>query len=390
MTLFTKATPEPREDNAEPFLDAVISMTSNDSGAYTGVWSLRNSDVYAAVKVIAGDLASNPLEYSDKRISGLLNKAPNSHMTAYAFRFALAVNMLLNGNAFALIQRNNSGQVSGFELIPNADMVVKYDPDIGTVPEYTYTPAGGQSKALDPAEVLHFKSFTQDGYTGLSPLYSLHDEVAIQHTGNKLIRGFFKNGVQGTGILKVNKSALDGKAKDNIRTKFEAANSGDNALKTIILDADMDYKQLAVNADVVKLVNSNNWTTLQIAKAFGLPPDKLGIESEHSNAAQANVNYLQNTLIGYFKSFTAEFDAKLSTGDNRFSFNTDQLFSADPATMQELAVNGLKGSIYTINEARAKMGLPPVSGGDRIIITKGTTTLDMIQQTNTQGSEQIE
>ena len=83
-----------------------------------GIGALRNSDVFTAVRVIASDLATNPIEYSDKRISVLLNKAPNDHMTAWGFKFALAANMLLNGNSFARVTKNPSGQVTGFELVP--------------------------------------------------------------------------------------------------------------------------------------------------------------------------------------------------------------------------------------------------------------------------------
>ena len=68
-------------------------------------------------------------------------------------------------------------------------------------------------------------------------------------------------------------------------------------------------------------------------------------------------------------------DAKLSTGDNRFSFNTDKLFSADPATMQELAVKGLQGGVLTTNEARARLNLPPVTGGDDIMASLNYTPL---------------
>lgn len=375
MAFFKNMTNQPREDNSEPFLDALISMTSNDSGMYVGAGALRNSDVFTAVRVIASDLATNPIEYNDKRISVLLNKAPNDHMTAWAFKFALAANMLLNGNSFARVTKNPSGQVTGFELIANSQMVVKQDDTTGIV-SYEYTPENGRSQRLNASEVLHFKCFTQDGYTGLSPLYSLHDEVGVQKAGHKLLKGFFNTGVQGTGILKVNKSQLDAKAKENIRTKFEAANSGDNALKTIILDNDMDYKQLEVNTDVLNLVNSSDWTTKQIAKAFGLPLDRLGIESEHSNAVQSNLMYLQNTLIQYFTCFTSEMDAKLATGDNRFSFNTDKLFSADPATMQELAIKGIQGGVYTINEARAKLNLPRIEGGDDILASLNFTPLN--------------
>ncbi|MDC8311347.1 phage portal protein, partial [Lacticaseibacillus rhamnosus] len=345
----------------------------------------RNSDVFTAVRVIASDLATNPIEYSDKRISVLLNKAPNDHMTAWAFKFALAANMLLNGNSFARVTKNPSGQVTGFELVPNSQMVVKQDDTTGII-SYEYTPDSGRSQRLNASEVLHFKCFTQDGYKGISPLYSLHDEVGVQKSGHALLKGFFNTGVQGTGILKVNKTQLDSKAKENIRNKFEAANSGDNALKTIILDNDMDYKQLEVNTDVLNLVNSSDWTTKQIAKAFGLPLDRLGIESEHSNAVQSNVMYLQNTLIQYFTCFTSEMDAKLSTGDNRYSFNTDKLFSADPATMQELAVKGLQGGVLTTNEARAKLNLPPITGGDEIMASLNYTPLSNL--TNYQNTRQ--
>lgn len=375
MAFFKNMTNQPREDNSEPFLDALISMTSNDSGMYVGAGALRNSDVFTAVRVIASDLATNPIEYNDKRISVLLNKAPNDHMTAWAFKFALAANMLLNGNSFARVTKNPSGQVTGFELIANSQMVVKQDDTTGIV-SYEYTPENGRSQRLNASEVLHFKCFTQDGYTGLSPLYSLHDEVGVQKAGHKLLKGFFNTGVQGTGILKVSKSQLDAKAKENIRTKFEAANSGNNALKTIILDNDMDYKQLEVNTDILNLVNSSDWTTKQIAKAFGLPLDRLGIESEHSNAVQSNLMYLQNTLIQYFTCFTSEMDAKLATGDNRFSFNTDKLFSADPATMQELAIKGIQGGVYTVNEARAKLNLPRIEGGDDILASLNFTPLN--------------
>jgi hypothetical protein len=69
-------------------------------------------------------------------------------------------------------------------------------------------------------------------------------------------------------------------------------------------------------------------------------------------------------------------DAKLATGDNRFSFNTDKLFSADPATMQELAIKGIQGGVYTVNEARAKLNLPRIEGGDDILASLNFTPLN--------------
>lgn len=70
----------------------------------------------------------------------------------------------------------------------------------------------------------------------------------------------------------------------NIRNKFVPANSGANALCTIILDKAMDTCQLVLKLAVQHLVNSSDWTTCQIAMPFGYSLDRLGIDAEHSNA----------------------------------------------------------------------------------------------------------
>lgn len=178
---------------------------------------------------------------------------------------------------------------------------------------------------MKSSDILHFKYFTQDGLTGLPPLYALRDELKIQQAGNRTLHNFFTRGVSGSGILKVHKSDLDGSAKNAIREKFEEANgssSGDNALRTIILDETMDYKTLEINTDVLKLINSNDWNTKQIAKAFGVPIERLGVENEHSSTVQSNLQYIQSTLIHYFNVFVSELDTKLETN---IRFNSDQL-----------------------------------------------------------------
>ena len=42
MSFFTNDTTQPRDDNSDPFLDALVSMTSNDNGLYVGIGALRN------------------------------------------------------------------------------------------------------------------------------------------------------------------------------------------------------------------------------------------------------------------------------------------------------------------------------------------------------------
>ena len=365
----------------DPFLDAVVSIESTE-GNFASVTNLRNSDVFTAIKIIASDIASSPLQVVKKgmpqdenEIVHLMNTKPNLEMDGWHFKFSLAANMLLNGNSFAEIIRED-GKVKELHLLPNSSVTVKQN-DSGKV---SYQ-IGDKKRKKAPEDVLHFKYFTQDGLTGLSPLYALKDEVKIQKAGNKTWFSFFTRGVNGTGILKVQKSDLDNNAKTAIREKFEAANGGENSLRTIILDDTMDYKTLEINTDVLKLVNSSDWTSKQIAKCFGIPVERLGVENIHSSNAQSNLLYLKNTLIHYFNVFTSEMNVKLLSQEGLgYRFNTDYLMETDPETMITNTLKQVQGSMLTINEGRAKLGLPPVDGGDRLLASLNYTYLDGLEQ----------
>ena len=111
---------EPDSDTA--FLDAVVSMSSNDSSVFVGAGALRNSDVFAAIDIIANDIASNRILVPKSSVlETRLNDKPNNNMSGRDFKFALAAQMLLSGNSFALITD------SGFQFVPNSQMTVQQD-----------------------------------------------------------------------------------------------------------------------------------------------------------------------------------------------------------------------------------------------------------------------
>lgn len=365
----------------DPFLDHVITYTSDDGVSYVGAKALTNSDVFTAIKIIASDIATSPIqayendEVKDDNLNDLLNIRPNAHTNGWHFKFSLAVNMLLNGNSYAEIKRTPAGEVESFELLRNSD-VTMLQRTSGKV--YYKIKRENSARTLERDDILHFKFFTQDGLTGVSPLSALKDELNVQKAGNKTIFNFFSRGVNGSGILKVNKSDLNVEAKKAIREKFEEANGsadGDNALRTIILDEEMDYKTLEVNTDVLKLINSNDWTTKQVAKAFGLPVERLGVENAHSSITQSNLRYLQDTLVHYFNCFASELKNKLQTD---LRFNADRLNEADPEAKSQTIATQVRNGLITINEGRAELGYKPVENGDRLLASLNNTFLDTL------------
>ena len=371
---------------SEPFLDAVISMTSTDNTTYTDIKALKNSDVFTAVKIIASDIASSPIELIEDKmvltshdLDYLLNVRPNEEVDGWHFRFALAVNMLLNGNSFAEIIREDS-KIKSLRLLKNSSVtLLENDTNdlVYRISEET------QKRDLSSKDILHFRYFSQDGVVGISPLYSLKDELDIQDAGNKTLFNFFKRGINSNGVLKVNKADLDVEAKQSIRKKFEEANgsdNGDNAIRTIVLDETMDYKTLEINTEVLKLVNSTDWNTKQIAKVFGIPTDRLGVENQHSSTIQSNLMYLQNTLGHYLTVFTSELRKKLLRNKKQsFRFNTERLLETDPVNRLETTIKAVQGSLLTVNEGRQRLGLPQVEGGDRLFASLNYTYLDNLE-----------
>ncbi len=329
-------------DKDTAFLDAVVSMSSNDSSVFVGASALRNSDVFAAINIIANDLASNRILVPKSSVlETRLNDKPNSNMSGRDFKFALAAQMLLSGNSFALIQDD------GFQFIPNSQMTVQQDDVTGEL-TYTYTPNGQRGRQIAPNNILHFKYFTKDGVSGISPLYALQDEVALQKKGNNLLKGFFDS--PSRNVLQVHKTDLSSEAKSNIRNKFEQANTG--ALSTVILDDSMDLKGLTIDTGLLKAVNTNEFSTQKIASCFGLPQSMLNVEEVHSSMTQANSQYLQSTIYKYMDCFTSELAFKLGKqviyDDSRLRVNKQQ----DIDNVIELT----KAGVYTAEEAKQKLG----------------------------------
>ncbi|MCJ2385487.1 phage portal protein [Lactiplantibacillus plantarum] len=329
-------------DKDTAFLDAVINMSSNDSSVFVGAGALRNSDVFAAINIIANDLASNRILVPKSSVlEKQLNDKPNGQMSGRDFKFALVAQMLLSGNSFALITDN------GFQFVPNSQMTVQQDDVTGQL-TYVYTPNGGKGRQIAPNSILHFKCFTQDGAKGISPLYALQDEVALQKKGNNLLRGFFDS--PSRNVLQVHKTDLSSDAKSNIRSKFEQANRG--ALSTVILDDSMDLKGLTVDEGLLKAINTNEFSTQKIASCFGLPQSMLNVEEVHSSAAQVAAQYYQSSIYKYMDCFTSELSFKLGKqviyDDSRLRVNKQQ-------TIDNL-IELTKAGVYSPEEAKEKLG----------------------------------
>src|SRR5699024_4564297 len=121
---------------------------------------------------------------------------------------------------------------------------------------------------------------------------------------------FFDNGGTSTWALKYRKGQMHGEQLNQMKH-----NLSNRQLKNkgglVPIEDTMDFSRLQIHVEVLNFLNSYKFSTSQVAKAFGLPLSKLGIETVNTSITQANLEYLQSTLQPIFEMMTAELQTKI-------------------------------------------------------------------------------
>ena len=199
-------------------------MSGNDSAQYVGVSALKNSDVLTATSIIAGDIARFPLIkkningdiIQDEDVNYLLNVKSTGNASARTWKFAMAVNTILTGNAYSRILRDpRTGKALQFQFYkPSETRVEELDSH-----ELIYTfvdSLTGKEVTCEADDVIHWKFFSHDTILGRSPLLSLGDEISLQNSGTSTLLKFFKDGFS-SGILKLEGAMISGEARKKAR-----------------------------------------------------------------------------------------------------------------------------------------------------------------------------
>lgn len=273
--------------------------------------ALKNSDVFAVVNKLAEDMASVHFKTNNQYTSKVLTN-PSQLTNSFSFWRSMYAQMLLSGNAYALIWGDKSGRSDHLEYLKPSQVDIYKSAD-GTQLTYDINFPDTEEpdmNSVPASQIIHLKGVSLDGgLIGISPLRALSKEMQLQDANKGLALGAMKNGLNITGLLKINKGGLlEGETKDSVRRAFEQqAENG----HIVVLDDLEDYQSLEINKDISKLLSSTDWTSEQIAKVYGVPQDYLGSESEHSNIEMVAIQYAQ-TIGRYIRGVVSEFKQKLN------------------------------------------------------------------------------
>lgn len=377
-----------KRDWAQDYIDQGILPGFSNMPSYSGIGALRNSDVLTAVSHVASNVARFPIVILDddknavkniKSVDYLLNKHPNDMLSAYHWRFLMTVNAILTGDGFSRIIRDPHTKAPlEIQYFPPSQTYID-DSDVTNI-KYEFTPInqkdGGQTIVVPAEDVIHFMFFTYDGIHGRSPLLSLADEIGLQDDGIKTLRRFFKSGLKG-GLLKA-KGKLSPEARLKTRQAFEYAQANSNAGSPIVTDDTFDYSPIEIDTNVLQLINSNNYSTAQIAKALHIPAYKLAVNSPNQSIKQLNEDFITSDLPYYFKPIASNLEMTMLTDRQRHNCHIEFDTRKETGMSMDDVQKGVTNNVITPNEGRIRMGLVKSDNPDldRFQSTLNTVFLD--------------
>ena len=255
--------------------------------------SMSSTAVYAAVRILASTMASLPLPMyrklvprgkeraADHPLYFLLHDQPNSEITAFQFREFMLFSVLLWGNFYAYIERNGAGRVVAlWPLLPRNVFVQR---DSAGKLWYIVTLSNGEQRKLTIDDVLHIAGMSENGLTGLSPVRTCGEAIALALGLEKYAAAFFGNGAQVGGLFK-HPSKLSDAAYSRLKTSLENTRQGlSNAHKSMILEEGMDYLQTTVDPGNAQALEGRKFQIDEVSRIFGVPPHLLASLERSTN-----------------------------------------------------------------------------------------------------------
>ena len=375
------------EERSNPF----DYLMYNSTGSYTESKALLLSTVYRCTEVISDSIAQLPLEpykidengYKTKYVGhptySLLNREPNNKMTRFTFIKTMVVSMLLKGNAYAYIERDNKGNAKALHYIPS-ELVTVISPQ--TISDNIVYNVTGMANAIEACNMIHLLNFSYNGIVGISTLAHAKSTLGLAADSEAHAQGFFKGGANLAGILKV-QSTLTSKQKNDLKTSWQTAFSPVTGTPNgvAVLEGNMDFQPITVNPSDAQLLETRQFNVVDICRFFGVSPVKPFdlSKSSYSTVEATELAFLTDTLAPLLEKIELEFERKLYKPSEKDSidvrFNTSTLLRADKQSLANYYNILFQIGVISPNEIRKELDLPSIENGDNTFVQVNVQTL---------------
>lgn len=331
--------------------------------------------VARAVSIIAGGIAVLPIRsYRGgaplPELPPILER-PNPTESRVNTLFAIVRDLLLTGNWYALPADPDPRLGYPRALVPvHPSMVgVTYEDGqaVYRVGEQTFT------RGVYPGQIIHLKGHSISGHPlGIGVVDAQRDTLGHALALAEHSARFFGDGAAlHTALVLPGAAPVTDEQAQLLQERFVEARR--NSARPAVFHGGLDLKTYGADNQAAQLIESRELALKEVALAFNLDPYWLGVSGgdsmTYSNVSQKGIGLVKDTLRLWIEIIEDGFTEMLPNGQEA-RFNYDAHLEADARTRQQI----LAGSHWlTINEKRALEHLPPITGGDTVVMPTSMT-----------------
>lgn len=267
------------------------------------------------------------------------------------------------------------------------------------IPPSRVAPVGGNWFEVDAYRIYGTKGFLdvpasdmvafpgyspEDTRNGCSPIESLRSILAEEYAATEGRRQLWDNGLQTAG--QVTRPVDAPEWSDTARTRFETdlaayRTSGPKAGSVPVFEDGMEWKAAGMTPKEAQYIESRKLTREEVASEYHVPGPLVGIldHATFSNIDEQHIQLYVDTLGAWTVSSEGEINTQLVTDfyDPKqvyVEFNINAKLKGDFEQQADQLQSAVGGPYMTRNEARGRINLPAVEGGDELITPLNVVT----------------
>lgn len=289
---------------------------------------------------------------------------PDVAIPSVAFWQQAMISLLIDGNAFVRLFRDNRGEIINMIILNPLSVNVSRN----ALGQKLYTSTTEGNKVLTNDEMLHISgSILFPGeFRGKSPIDTLKENIGLAISLESFAARFFGQGTLTQGVIEY-PGALTAEQAENLAKSFDRQHKGfRKAHKTGILSGGAVFKPTTIANDQAQMLDSRRLAVEDVARAYRVPTDMIGLNNggqSYNSIEQKQIAFVTHTLRPWLSKLEDAFSQLLP--DNAYlAFSTDDLLRGDYATRIEGYAKLLQNGVLSTNEVRRKENMRPIDGGD--------------------------
>ncbi len=286
--------------------------------------------------------------------------------------------VLLRGNAYAEIERDNAGRPYALWPVHPARVTVRRD--VAGALEYDVALESGGRVSVPARNMFHVRGLG-DGAVGLSVVDYAAQSIGWAQATELFGATYFGEGMNPSGVVEVPATVkLTPEGQDELRSELKRLYAGPRGERLAIMDGGMKFQKVAAAPDESQFVETRQHQVEEICRWFGVPPHKVMhmLRSTFSNIEHQSIEVVGDAVLPLCKAFEEEADYKL-LGDNRGGIYTKidlrALLRGDHQSRAQYYKTMVEIGAMTLNEVRALEDLNRVHNGNTRFVSQNLQAL---------------